>query len=221
MAGDEGAVDGLVVLVVDDHPVFRAGLVALLSGDPRIDRIVEAATVADALATAQREAPGLALVDLGLPDGSGIDLTRRLLRVVPSCRVLMLTMTSAGDVARSALDAGASGYLVKETDPSAVLAAVWTVASGGLVLGPHLDSSAVLAGDGHGHRPPPPFQRLSPREVQIVRMVADGLANAAIAGRLGLAEKTIRNQVSSILDKTGAHDRVQLALLAREAGLNG
>ena len=65
MAGDEGAVDGLVVLVVDDHPVFRAGLVALLSGDPRIDRIVEAATVADALATAQREAPGLALVDLG------------------------------------------------------------------------------------------------------------------------------------------------------------
>lgn len=206
-----------VALVVDDHPVFRAGLVALLSGQPWLGRVVEADTVASALQVAARDRPGVAILDLGLPDGDGIELTTRLRELLPGCRVLILTMTSSGDTARTALAAGASGYLVKETDPDTVVSALRTVASGGLVLGPHLDATAVLADD--SRRPPAPFHRLSAREVQVVRLVAAGLTNAAIATRLHLAEKTIRNQVSAILDRTGAADRIQLALLAREVGL--
>lgn len=206
-----------VVLVVDDHPVFRAGLVALLSAQHWIERVVEADSCATALDAMAQEQPSLAVLDLGLPDGDGIDLTTRVRALVPGCRVLILTMTSSGDTARGALAAGASGYLVKETDPETIVSSLHTVANGGLVLGPHLDVSAVLAEE--GRRPPAPFHRLSPREVQVVRLVAAGLTNAAVAARLALAEKTVRNQVSVILDKTGATDRVHLALLAREAGL--
>jgi len=211
--------DGVVVLVVDDHPVFRAGLVALLGIQPWIGRVVEADSVATALDATVREEPGIAILDLGLPDGDGIQLTSRIKTLLPDCRILVLTMTSAGDSARSALAAGASGYLVKETDPDTVASALRTVANGGLVLGPHLDASAVLSGD--TRRPPVPFHRLSPREVQIVRLIAQGQTNGSIAGRLNLAEKTIRNQVSAILDKTGVTDRIQLALLARDNGLLG
>lgn len=213
----DAATPGLIVLVVDDHPVVRAGLVALLSGEPWIGRVAQADSVASGLAAAGRERPDVAILDLGLPDGDGIDLTRRVRGLLPECRVLILTMTASGDTARTALAAGASGYLVKETEPDTVLSALRTVASGGLVLGPHLDPSAVLAED--TQRAPAPFHRLTARELQVVRLVASGLTNAAVAARLQLAEKTIRNQVSAILDRTGAADRIQLALLAREAGL--
>lgn len=207
-----------MVLVVDDHPVVRQGLSALLSGEAWVLRSVEADGVASALRAAADHDPDLAVVDVGLPDGDGIDLARRLRLEHPRCRVLVLTMTADPDLARQALAAGCSGFLVKETDPEVVLGALRTVADGGMVLGPHLpDPERVFAAP--ASRVPPPFHRLSPREVEIVRLVAAGRSNSAIARRLSLADKTVRNQVSAILTKVGAADRVHLALLARERGL--
>lgn len=212
-----GAESGHVVLVVDDHPVVRSGLTALLVGLPWVARTVEAESVASALEVAGRHGPSLAVVDLGLPDGDGIDLTRRLRALLPDLRVLVLTMSSSGDSARAALGAGACGYVLKETAPEVLLGALRTVADGGLVLGPDVGSGELL-GEAKGGVPAP-FARLSPRELQLVRLVAAGRSNADIARRMSLADKTVRNQVSSVLSRTGAADRVQLALMARETGL--
>ena len=210
---------GRVVLVVDDHPVVRGGLVALMSTLDWVARPVEADGVARAVEVAETHRPDLAVVDLGLPDGDGIDLTRRLRTLAPEVRVLVLTMSSSGDSAREALAAGASGYVLKETAPEVLLGALRTVADGGLVLGPNVGGGDLLGGDATQGAAPAPFDRLSPRELQLVRLVAAGRSNAEIARRMSLADKTVRNQVSSILTRTGAADRVQLALLARDTRL--
>ncbi|WP_114203845.1 response regulator [Janibacter anophelis] len=217
--GGEAAAPGRVVLVVDDHPVVRGGLVALMSTLDWVARTVEADGVARAVEVAETHRPDLAVVDLGLPDGDGIDLTRRLRTLAPEVRVLVLTMSSSGDSAREALAAGASGYVLKETAPEVLLGALRTVADGGLVLGPNVGGGDLLGGDATQGAAPAPFDRLSPRELQLVRLVAAGRSNAEIARRMSLADKTVRNQVSSILTRTGAADRVQLALLARDTRL--
>lgn len=212
---------GHVVLVVDDHPVVRNGLVALLAGMRWVTRTLEAESVASALETASRHRPDLAVVDLGLPDGDGIDLTKSLRRLLPDCHVLILTMTASGDSAREALAAGASGFLLKETAPEVLLGALRTVVDGGLVLGPNVDGGGVIGGATGRTDAPAPFHRLTPRELQLARLVATGQSNAEIARRMSLADKTVRNQVSAVLARTGAADRVQLALLARDSGLLG
>lgn len=210
------ASDLLTVLLVDDHPVVRRGLRALLTAQPWAGVIVEADTVAGGLEAAREHRPDVAVVDLALPDGDGARLVERL---QPGCAVLVLTMTVDPGRARALLAAGAGGYLAKETDPDVVVDAIRTVARGGLVLGPHLDRATVL---GSGTAPgalPAPFDRLSPRELQIATLMGQGRSNAEIARGLSLADKTVRNQVSSILVKLGARDRLQAALLVREHGL--
>lgn len=219
-SADPGDEAGLAVLIVDDHPVVRRGLRALLLAQPWVRSTVEADSVRSALESAERERPDVAVVDLGLPDGDGLDLTTRLRETVPECAVLVLTMTVDAGRARALLAAGAAGYLAKETDPDLVVGAVRTVAQGGLVLGPSLDREAVLgAGTPLSAGPPAPFDRLTPRELQIAVLIGRGSSNAEIARRLHLADKTVRNQVSTILVKIAAKDRVHAALLARENGL--
>jgi len=215
MAGPGGTDEQVSVLLVDDHPVVRRGLKALLASQSWVGPIAEADGVATGLEAALANRPDVAVVDLGLPDGDGSALIERIRSAVPGCVVLVLTMTADGGRARALLAAGASGYLVKETDPDVVVAAVRTVSQGGLVLGPHLDRDALLT-TGTPDGAPAPFDRLSPRELQIVRLVGSGASNIEIARRLGLADKTVRNQVSSILLKIDAKDRVHAALLVRE-----
>lgn len=206
------------MLVVDDHPVVRRGLLAMLAGQDWVTRSVEADGVTAALEVAAKHDPDLAVVDVGLPDGDGVELTRLLRTAHPRCRVLVLTMTADADLARRVLAAGGSGFLVKETDPQVVVGAMRTVAEGGLVVGPHLpDHRRVLTEPTSGV--PPPFHRLTPREVELVRLVAKGQSNGAIGRRMALADKTVRNQISVILAKTGLGDRVHLALMARDRGL--
>lgn len=208
---------GRSVLLVDDHPVVRRGLTALLSAQPWVRATVEASTAGEAAAAATSDPPDVAVVDLGLPDGNGLDLIRRLLMIAPACRVLVLTMNSdPGDV-RAALEAGAHGFLVKETDPDLVVHALRTVAGGGMVVGPHLDRFDL----GAAPEPEvcPPFDRLTARELLLARHLAAGRSNAEIARRLDVSEKTVRNQVSLITAKLGVADRVQLALLARDRGI--
>lgn len=209
-----------LVLVVDDHPVVRRGLAALLSAEPWVDRVLEADCVAAAERVAAQNPVRVAVVDVGLPDGDGVELTARLTSQHPQLRVLVLTMTAEPELARSVLAAGGSGFLVKETDPDVLLASLRTVRDGGMVIGPHLpEARRVLAEPEPEARPTGPFARLTPRELQLVRLVASGAGNAQIARQLQISDKTVRNQLSSLLVKVGAADRVALAMLARDAGL--
>ena len=216
--------DGTRVLVVDDHPVVRRGIVALLGSLSWTAPPVEAATVADARRLATTERPALAVVDVGLPDGDGIALVAELAVISPGCRALVLTMDGSAQTAQRALAAGAAGYLAKDADPQLVVDAVTTIASGGLVLGFDLAAGALqLAGPsprGPGAAAGP-FDGLTPRELDVVRGVAEGLGNPQIARRLGISEKTVRNVLSGVLPKVGAGDRVRLALLAHEHHLGG
>lgn len=217
-AGDSRAFG--TALVVDDHPVVRRGLVSLLAGEPGIGRVVEAGGVGEARRLATLDRPELALVDLGLPDGDGVALVRALLTIAPTCAVLIMTMTNDPGTVRAAVAAGARGYVLKDTDPETLLAAVRTVRAGGRALGPGVDDGSAAPGTGPAARRDP-LAALTPRERQLLGLLVDGRATREIARAMSLSEKTVRNQISIITGKLGVADRVQAALLAQRAGLTG
>jgi two-component system nitrate/nitrite response regulator NarL len=211
-----GVTDQLTVLVVDDHPVVHRGMAALLAAVDWVGHIVIAESVTEALAQATTHRPDLAVVDIRLPDGSGVDVVRQLGRLVPGCRSLVLTMDAEPDTVRDALGAGAAGYLLKDCDPELILDALSTLRHGGLVLG----ARALTALSDPDEDPlPAPFDRLTPREVTLAALVGAGLGNHSVATRLGVSEKTVRNQLSTVLVRVGARDRVHLAVLVRELGI--
>jgi DNA-binding NarL/FixJ family response regulator len=200
------------VLVVDDHPVVRRGMAALLALEPWAGDVHQAGTLAEARQAADTHRPGLAIVDLRLPDGDGAELIRRLARASPACPSLVLSMSADSRAVRSALDAGAGGYLLKDAEPEMIVAAARTVAAGGRVFGP-----GVTRGD--SGRPPAPFDALNPRELRLLLLLADGHNSRSVAEQLTIAEKTVRNQISTVLVKVGARDRAQAVLMAYRAGL--
>lgn len=207
------------VLVVDDHPVFRRGMVALLEGEPWVECVLQAGTVREAVREAVTGAVNAVVMDVALPDGDGIEATARITAARPGVAVLVVTMTLDQSLVARALRAGARGYTLKDTDPEVLLDALRTVAQGGLVLGPGVGEQALAA---LGQAPlalPPPLDGLTPRELDILRRLGTGGTNAQIARALNLSEKTVRNQLSSIFAKIGVSDRVRAALLARDAGL--
>ncbi|GAA4561781.1 response regulator transcription factor [Planotetraspora kaengkrachanensis] len=209
------------VLIVDDHPVFRAGLRAVLGGEDSLEMAGEAADAAQALAAARECAPDVVLMDLHLPDGSGIDATRALLADHPGVAVLVLTMHEDEERLFAAMRAGARGYLVKGADQERIVAAIHAVAAGEVVFGRAVADQALafLTGAGTRRRVEGPFPQLTEREVEVLALVGRGLSNADIARRLVLSEKTVRNHVSNVFAKIHVADRVQAAVKAREAGL--
>jgi two-component system, NarL family, nitrate/nitrite response regulator NarL len=212
----------LRVLITDDHPVVRRGLRLMLEAEPWVERVVEASTVAEAVRAAVDAQVDVVAMDVMLPDGDGVDATRRILGIRPEVKVLMLTMTGDEDVVARALRAGARGFIVKDTDPDALVDALRLVAAGGVVLGPTVDLPRLgvpATARGWSRPLPPPLDRLTPREVDIVSLLAAGRTNADIGRQLGLNEKTVRNYLSGAFAKLGIGNRTEAALLAREAGL--
>jgi two-component system, NarL family, nitrate/nitrite response regulator NarL len=208
-------VQAVRALVVDDHPVFRRGLRSLLDGEPWVDRVDEAATVREAVDIAAHTDVGVIAMDVRLPDGNGIDATARILEQHPGIAVLLLTMSGEEDLVRRGLRAGAKGYLLKDSDPEAVVDALRAVCGGGLVLGPRVPTTVLAAAGG----PPAPFDRLTPRECVLAEHIAAGRTNIQIARALGVSDKTVRNAVSALLAKLSVPDRLAVALLARDVGL--
>ncbi|MDR7274746.1 response regulator transcription factor [Catenuloplanes atrovinosus] len=209
------------VLVVDDHPVVRRGLRAMLEGESWVSEVLEAASVADAVREAVAGQADVVAMDFALPDGDGIEATRRILAARPAARVVMLTMTDDHDVVVKALNAGAAGFVVKDDDPDVVIDALRTAGNGGVVLGPSVTAS-VLVGMGRGgaaRELPAPFDRLTPREREIVGHLLTGEPNAEIARHLTVSEKTIRNQLTAVFAKIGVTDRTQAVLRARDVGM--
>jgi len=207
----------VTVLIVDDHPVVRHGLAALLANEVWAGRTVDASGVVEAARLAIIERPRLAIVDLQLPDGTGLALIPRLRTTVPDCAIVVLTLTTDESAVDACLSAGARGYLRKDTAPQALLLALRTVAEGGTVLGPGV--GAGVLGPGPTGGAPAPLNRLSPRDLTVVRLLGEGRSNSEIARQINVSEKTVRNRLSMIYSVLGVADRVQAALLAREKGL--
>ncbi|MBW3615598.1 MAG: response regulator transcription factor [Actinobacteria bacterium] len=207
------------VLLADDHPVYRLGLRALLDTVEGVQVVGEAGTGAEAVAAAGDLGPDVVVMDLHMPDLDGIEATKRIVRSHPKIAVLILTYSDEDDSVLEAMRAGARGYVVKEAGKDAIVRAVQDVASGEMIFGASVASrlTALLASD----REPAalPFPELTRREREVLELMAQGLNNAAIALRLSIGDKRVRNCVTDIYAKLGVADRPQAIILAREAGL--
>ncbi len=208
------------VLLVDDHPLFLEGVRAVLASDSSIEVVGEAADVAGAIEAAAAMDPDLVLMDLGLPDGSGIDATRAVLAASPETRVLVMTMSTDDDAVVAAMRAGARGYVVKGAGRDDLLHAVRTVAAGGAVFSPTVADRLGSYFSGLAAQPGRElFPQLSEREREVLELMARGYDNRRIARELYLSDKTVRNHVSAVLGKLEAPDRSEAIQRARRAGM--
>ncbi len=210
--------DRLRVVIADDHPVFRQGLRTLLDAIG-IDVAGEAADGAAAVEACLAARPDVALLDLHMPRLSGVEATRRLAVECPGTAVLVLTMYDDDETVLAAARAGARGYLLKGAGQEEIGRAVRAVAAGATIYGAGVGERLLTALAGPVTAGPVPFPELSPREREILELMARGEGNAVIARRLHLSEKTVRNNVSHIFVKLRVADRVQAVVRAREAGL--
>ncbi|GAA4481353.1 response regulator transcription factor [Rhodococcus olei] len=206
------------VAVVDDHPVFRLGMVALLSTLDGIEVVAEASSAAEAAAAVTADVD-VVLMDIELGDGSGVEATRALVARFPALRVLMVTMHEDDDAVVASVRAGARGYLVKGAGPDEVERALRAVAHGELILGAAVAERAMGFMAASRGLAPDVFPELTEREREVLDLVAAGLDTATISRRLVLSPKTVRNHTSNILTKLGVPDRSAAIVRAREAGL--
>jgi DNA-binding NarL/FixJ family response regulator len=209
----------ITVVVVDDQDMVRAGFAALLDAQPDITVVGQAADGQAAVEVCSGTTPDVVLMDVRMPVLDGVEATKRLADT-PS-RVLMLTTFDIDDYVYAALRAGASGFLLKDATPDELVAAVRVVAAGESLLAPAVTSRLIA----HFARQPalvstpPPLTELTPREREVLVLVARGLSNAEIAGQLVLAEQTVKTHVSRIFLKLGIRDRAQAVMVAYETGL--
>ena len=208
------------ILLVDDHPLFLDGVRAALARADDLEVVGEAHDVAGALVAARELRPDDVLMDLGLPDGSGIDATRVILAEAPSVRVLVMTMSAEDDAVVTAMRAGARGYVVKGSGRADLLQGIRTVAAGGAVFRPGVAARLGLMFGSMGPRPgQAAFPELTDREREVLDLVARGHDNRRISRDLFLSDKTVRNHVSNILTTLGAATRAEAVARARSAGL--
>lgn len=209
--------DPIRVLVADDHPIVRGGLVAMLTTLPGIEVVGEASDGAEAVREAAITRPAVVVMDLRMPRVDGVEATRRLHADHPGIAVLVLTMFDEDDHVAAALAAGARGYVLKGAAPEEIERALRAVAGGSVILAPGVAPSVL------GRLLPPrlaeTFPTLTPREGEILDLIARGASNGAIADRLVIAGKTVGNHVSSIFLKLGVATRAEAIVRAREAGL--
>lgn len=209
----------LRIVIADDHPIFREGLRMLLASEDGVEVVGEAATTDEAVVVVRDTGPDVVVLDVDMPTAGGVATVPRLLAAAPGTAVLMLTMMGDDDTLSEALRAGARGYLLKGVGRAEVVAALRSVASGGSAYGAGVADRVLeryLAGLSAR---PPALPELSVREREVVALVGQGLANPAIAQRVHLSPKTVRNLVSSAMAKLDVRDRTALAMRARDEGL--
>jgi len=205
------------LLLVDDHAVVRAGIRALLNAAADFVVVGEAGTGGEALAEARRLQPDFILLDLTLPDGNGLDLLPRLQLAAPGAKVIVLTMHEGEDYFFRALQGGAVGYVIKSGDPEHILAALRAVLDGGVYLYPSLAKSLVGQ---HLHGAPKPVgSDLSPRELEVLRLIAEGKSNKEIAATLSISVTTAQTHRNRIMEKVGLHTAAELVRYAIRRGI--
>ena len=210
------------VLLVDDDDLMRAGLRAVISSDESIEVVGEASNGRAAVASVRSRRPDVVLMDVRMPDLDGIAATREVLAVSPHVKVVILTTFEQDDYIFGALHAGASGFLLKRTSPEELLAAIHTVAAGDSLLSPSVTRVVI---DRVAHQPTPNLGEsdrladLTPREREVLELVARGLSNGEIAAQLVIEESTVKTHVKRILMKLDLRDRIQAVIFAYESGL--
>ena len=205
------------ILLVDDHPLVREGLAAVLADEPEFDVVGEAGTGEQAFHSAAVVQPDVVILDLRLPDMDGVEVCEKLLARHPGTRVLVLTSSTDESAMLSAFSAGARGFMVKESDPRALRLAVRFVAEGGTFVDPRLAGRLVSLAAGHGGARGP--YGLSNQEMRVLRYLPLGYSNREIGRELGISEQTVKTHVSNTLRKLGVTDRAKAAAVARREGL--
>jgi DNA-binding NarL/FixJ family response regulator len=214
------------VLLADDQPLLRRGFRMILEAEDDLTVAAEAANGEEAVELAHRHRPGVVLMDIRMPVTNGIEATRRITAADPGIRVLVLTTFDLDEYAFGALQAGASGFLLKDVRPGEVVAAIRTVASGDAVVSPRVTRRLLeeyaqvlpVPAELRAQRYPK-LSTLTEREREVLVAVAQGLSNTEIAASLFVSETTVKSHVGHILAKLGLRDRVQVVVLAYEAGL--
>jgi len=210
----------LRLLIADDQAVVRIGFTAMLDAQPDMTVVGAAQDGRQAVSLARHLRPDVVLMDIRMPMLDGIGATRELKAADRAPHVLVLTTFDLDDYVYDALRAGASGFLLKDATPEEIIAAVRVVGSGDALLAPSVTRRLIAEFAGRAKLvAPPELDRLTAREREVLLLVAAGLTNAEIAGRLYLAEQTVKSHVSSVLLKLGLRDRVQAVILAYESGL--
>jgi DNA-binding NarL/FixJ family response regulator len=208
------------VLVADDQSMVRAGFRMLLAGEQDIEVVAEASNGLEAISKAARFDPTVVLMDIRMPELDGLEATRRILAANTTVRILILTTFGLDEYVYEALQAGASGFVLKDDPPEQLIAAVRTVAAGDALLSPTV-TKRVIKAFVRLPRPAPPkeLEELTTREREIFQLIANGLSNAEIGQELFISETTVKTHVTHILHKLNLHDRVQAVVLAHQTGL--
>ena len=210
------------MLLVDDEDLMRAGLKAVLSTDAGIEVVAEAGDGRSAVVAARRHGPDVVLMDVRMPDLDGIAATREVVAVLPEIKVAILTTFEQDDYIFGALNAGASGFLLKRTKPEELIAAIHTLAAGDSLLSPSVTRRVI---ERMTEQPVPNssakelLERLTPREREVLELISGGLSNAEIAATFVIEESTVKTHVKRILMKLRLRDRVQAVIFAYESGL--
>lgn len=216
---DRADVEAIRVLIVDDHEIFRTGLRTLLSAQSDIDVVDDVGSAAEAIEMAASLQPDVVVMDINMPEVSGVDATRQIVKVSPHIGVLMLTMQEDDDSIFAALRAGARGYLLKSESSREIIDAV-RLGGGPAVFGRGIAQRVIdYFAKQTAEAPADLFPELTAREREILRLIADGESNPSIARQLFLSPKTVRNHVSNIFAKLQVSDRAQAIVRARRAGL--
>lgn len=207
------------IVVVDDHILFREGLVAIVRSEANIEVVGQAGTVREAIDLVVSVKPDVVLMDFGLPDGTGVDATRAIMKEDPGCKIIFLTMSEEDEDLFSAVRSGAKGYLLKNMHPSKLVATIKSVFDGESAL----SRSMTLRLMEELARTKEPLHNGDPtltrRELDVLRELASGFSNSEIADHLVIAENTVKYHVHSILDKLGLSDRREAAEYAKKHGL--
>ena len=208
------------VLVVDDQSMVRAGFRLLLSDESDIEVVAEASNGLDAVAQAARFNPSVVLMDIRMPELDGLEATRRILAADATARILILTTFDLDDYVYEALRAGASGFVLKDDPPEQLIAAVRTVAGGEALLSPSVTRGVIRHFTRlHRQAPPKAVDTLTTRELEVFRLITQGLSNAEIGRELFISDTTVKTHVTRLLQKLDVRDRAQAIVLAYQAGL--
>lgn len=214
--------DAVRVVLADDQDLVRGGFHVILESEPGIVVVGEARDGAEAVAAVARLRPDVACIDVQMPGVDGIEATRRIRAAGSSTAVVIVTTFDRDDYLFAALQAGASGFLLKNTTPEKLIEAVQVVAAGDALLAPDVTRRVIERfATGPAAGPAPGVDELTAREHEVLLLVAKGLSNAEVAARLGVGDATVKTHVSRVLMKLGLRDRIQAVVFAHERGLTG